>query len=82
MSYDNTNRGALFKNTRKDSDKGPDYKGNLDVGGTEYWVAAWIKESKAGAKYMSLAITQKDAEPAPKKKPAGKFDDMENDIPF
>lgn len=27
--YDNTNRGALFKNGRKESDKHPDYRGDI-----------------------------------------------------
>ena len=60
MAYDNTNTGALFKNTRKESDKGPDYRGQLNVGGTEFWVAAWLKKSKEGKPYMSLAVTKKE----------------------
>lgn len=66
--YDNTNRGALFKNDRKQKDTHPDYKGSLDVEGTEYWVSAWIKESRKGGKFMSLSLTPKedeDNEPAP-----------------
>jgi len=66
--YDDTNRGALFRNTRKESDKGPDYKGQINVDGTEYWIAAWLKESKEGKKYMSLAVTPKDGTVVPKKK--------------
>ena len=78
--YDDTNRGALFKNTRKESDKGPDYRGNLNVSGTEYWIAAWLKESKEGKKYMSLAVTHKDADKNDKR-PSRKEPD-EDSIPF
>lgn len=78
--YDNTNRGALFKNTKKESDNHPDYNGNINVDGTEFWLSAWIKEGKSG-KFMSLSIKPKDAKPA---KPQGKKpqkDDFE-DVPF
>lgn len=59
--YDNTNRGALFKNDKKEKDSHPDYKGSLDCEGTEYWLSAWIKESKNGQKYLSIAMTEKDS---------------------
>ena len=47
--YDNTDRGALFKNDRKEKDTHPDLGGTLNVGGKEYFINAWKKESKAGA---------------------------------
>jgi len=54
--YDNTNTGALFKNDKKGNEKAPDYKGKINVGGKEYKLASWIRESKEGVKYMSLKI--------------------------
>ena len=70
MEYDNTNRGSLFKNDRKDDAKFPDYKGSLNVDGVEYWISAWIKLSKDGQKFMSLSIKNKNADASlqPKKK--------------
>ena len=53
------NSGVLFKNDKKEGEKDPDYKGNINVGGTEYWLNAWIKTSKAGAKFMSLSVKPK-----------------------
>ena len=95
MDYDDTNRGAIFKNDRKEKDTHPDYKGTLNVAGVEYWVSSWIKTSQKGSKFMSLSVTPKDAQqtPAPttytpqaKMQPApangGGFDDMDSDIPF
>ena len=70
------NNGALFKNTRKESDKGPDYRGDLNVEGTDYWIAAWLKESKDGKKYMSLAVTPKEGTVTAKQK------DDDSDVPF
>ncbi len=85
--YDNTNRGALFKNDRKEKETQPDYKGSLNVGGVDYWVSSWLATSKAGAKYMSLAVTPKEEKATTtngKAKPAAVVDDFEPDseIPF
>jgi uncharacterized protein (DUF736 family) len=61
QQYDgDTNRGALFKNTQRATDRQPEYKGAINVGGTDYWISAWIKTSKAGDRYMSLSVTAKD----------------------
>ncbi len=75
MEYDNTNRGSLFKNDRKDDAKFPDYKGSLNVDGTEYWLSAWIKVSKDGNKFMSLSIKNKNADSVQPKKKAVYEDD-------
>jgi hypothetical protein len=77
---DHTNRGVLFKNDRKQSDKQADYKGSINVNGEEFWLDAWINESKSGAKYMSLSIKPKKKVEAEKKPAAGiHYDD---EIPF
>jgi len=57
--YDNTNRGVLFKNDKKEKDTEADYRGNINVGGQEYWLNAWIKTSKKGGKFMSLSVKPK-----------------------
>lgn len=93
--FDNTNRGVLFTNDRKQGEKHPDYKGSINVGGKEFWLSAW---SKSGAKgpFLSLSIEAKDAQsgeskPAAtptqnstqaNKKPSSTFADMDDDLPF
>ena len=81
MEYDNTNSGALFKNDKKETEKHPDYRGSINVDGTDYWLSAWIKTAKTGGKYMSLAVTAKDA---PREKQDAKQDDPfeDSEIPF
>lgn len=74
--YDNTNRGALFKNDRKQKDTQPDYTGNTDIEGVEYRVSAWIKKSKSGQAFMSLAYTKKEAAST------GYSDVSPDDVPF
>lgn len=59
MEYDNTNRGVLFKNDRKEDEKQPDYQGRIDVNGVEFWLSAWIKEGVKG-KFMSLSVKPKE----------------------
>ena len=85
MQYDNSNRGAIFKNEDKQQDNHPDYKGSLNVNGVDLWVAGWLKTSeKTGKKFLSLSVKPKDAAPvkqASKPKSSG-FDDMNDDVPF
>ncbi len=61
MEYDNSNRGVLFKNNRKEKDTHPDYKGSYTDGdGAEFWLSAWLKKDKNGNTFMSLSTTAKD----------------------
>jgi uncharacterized protein (DUF736 family) len=62
--YDNTNRGALFRNSRKEKDSHPDHQGTLNVGGVDYWISAWVKTSGKGQKYFSLSVKPKEAREA------------------
>jgi hypothetical protein len=63
MAYDNTNKGILSKNDRKEKDSHPDHKGQLNVNGVEYWLSAWVKERNDGSgKFFSLSVTPKDAQ--------------------
>ncbi len=64
--FDTTNTGVLFKNDRKEpNSRQPDYKGNLNVNGTTYRLAAWTRTSRDGTKrFLSLKIESADARPA------------------
>jgi|TARA_B100002019_G_C21080291_1_gene503441 uncharacterized protein (DUF736 family) len=58
--YDNTNGGALFPNDRKDKPTHPDFRGNIDIDGVDYWIKGWKKTSSKGMKFLSLAVTKKE----------------------
>ena len=85
QQYDNTNRGVLFKNDRKETDNHPDYTGRIDIDGTEYFLSAWLKKGKSGQTFMSLSRGKPTAEVIGQAKAAAQpqsdgFDDTE--IPF
>lgn len=61
MTYDRTNKGALFRNDRKESDSHPDLSGNINIDGKEYWLSGWYKKTEAGAfKVLSLSVKPKE----------------------
>ncbi len=84
--YDNTDRGALFKNEKKENESQPDYTGNINVKGTEQRISAWLNTSKSGIKYLSIKCSdpmpREDAgapsAPAPATAPAP----LDDNIPF
>jgi hypothetical protein len=79
MPFDDTNRGALFREEKqKEGDR--DYSGTINIGGTEYWLSGWIKTSKKGTKYLSLAVKPKDAPIPDKSKPLA--DALDDSISF
>jgi len=87
--YDNTNRGSLFNNDRKEQENHPDMTGTLDVGGVEYRISAWKRTSKAGQKYLSISVREKTEmgiAPLPSRpaSPARQVrqDDFNDDVPF
>jgi len=70
--------GALFKNTRKESENHPDYTGNCVIGGKVMRLAAWIKEGKQW-KFMSISIKPDEQK---KPTPAPRDDPFDADVPF
>jgi hypothetical protein len=90
MAYDNTDKGSLFTNDKKETEKHPDYNGSINVGGKEYWLSGWKKKSeKTGKTFLSLSVREKQETPRQSSEPtrkanhgAGGFADMNDDIPF
>lgn len=96
MAYEqNPNSGSLFRNEKKNAPNQPDYEGNALIGGKTYRIAAWLKTSKNGIKYMSLAfnepqpVQQTAPAPAPTPRPAPApapasqgLEPLPDDLPF
>lgn len=79
-SFDNTNRGVMFKNQKKDSERHPDYTGKVNVDGKDYDLSCWVKQSKSGQKFFSLAV--KEPWVKPEGKVAKQSDFINDDVPF
>lgn len=61
MAYEQPpNRGTLFPNDKKESEKHPDYKGDFNIDGVNYWISAWEKEGKRGT-FISFSVEKKKA---------------------
>ena len=84
--YDDTNRGAIWPNDRmREGKKDPEFTGQLNVDGREYWVSAWKRkpDAKEGAPSLSFTVNPKDANKAPNpSRSAPPPDDFEDEIPF
>lgn len=47
--------GVLFRNYRKQKENQPDYTGSCKIGGTIYYLSAWIREAN-GQKFFSMSF--------------------------
>lgn len=78
--YDNTNRGTLFRNNRKEKPSHPDHNGSINIDGREYWLSAWVKEGRNG-KFFSLSVKPKD-EQKPAETTKSYAEELDDDVPF
>jgi len=74
--YDNTNRGAIFKNEYKKSENHPDYRGTINVDGVDKEISLWVKKSKAGKNFFSASIQEPYVKPAQSEATAQEEDDF------
>jgi hypothetical protein len=64
--YDNTNRGAIWRNEKKRPDKrDPDFTGTINVDGAEYYLSGWLPDpERKGPKTpaMTYSVRRMDDE--------------------
>jgi hypothetical protein len=78
--FDNTNRGALFINDKKESDNHPDLSGNINVDGKDFWLSGWTKKTETGKfKVLSLSVKPKEGK-APGGRKAPDIDQKSQDF--
>lgn len=84
MAYEQReNSGTLFKNDRKEQPNHADYRGTINVAGVDYWLNAWVKESKKdGRKFFSLSVKEKGVNAPPHRPESKPADDFDDNIPF
>jgi uncharacterized protein (DUF736 family) len=79
--YDNKNTFILFRNDKNGNEKAPDYSGTVTLAdGSEKQLAAWLRESQKGTKFLSGRIS----EPYKPKESAQQNNvvEGEDDLPF
>lgn len=55
MAYElKPGQGSLWRNEKKFSDKSPDVRGDVNIGGTMYKIEGWHKQTSTGKEYTSL----------------------------
>ena len=87
-NFDNTNKGALSRNERREKDTQPEYTGTINVEGVEYWLSGWVKERKDGSgKFFSLSVKRKEPitlgpDPEPPARRGSMKDQLADDLPF
>jgi len=85
--YDNQNRGAIWKNENRQSDKHPHFSGSINIDGKDYWLSGWKRADDASdrAPLVSFSVRPKDDNPSQsyqQSAPQKAQDDFEDDIPF
>ena len=92
-NYDNSNKGAIWANDRKETERHPDYSGSANVDGVEYWISAWKRDANGNPRAPALRFSfqpkeqqaeqptaQEAVKPtAPSPAPGPAYDD---DLPF
>ena len=90
MEYDNTNRGGVWLNKKRDKDTSPHYKGELNIEGKEYWIAVWKNDPGVDGKKPVLNFRAQVKEPKQDQHNQAKangfapdeVEDMDDEIPF
>jgi len=80
------NRGAIFKNLKKEKETQPDYSGSVNIEGEEKQIALWVNTSKSGMQYFSVLVSEPyvtEEKPEPKHEPKKEVKNNGfNDLPF
>lgn len=65
--FDETNRGSIWPNKRKEKDTHPDFTGQINIDGKDYWLNAWKRkpDAREGAPSLTFTVKPKDGQ-APK----------------
>jgi hypothetical protein len=92
MTYDNTNRFALFKNNNKRNDRDAEYTGTVNIDGIEYWLNGWVKEGQKGRFFSGTVKAKEQRRQEPTRAAPRREDpistgrprnaDLNDDIPF
>ena len=52
------NSAVLFKNTRRDKDTQPHFRGSGEIDGVDYNISLWLREKNDGEQYLKLKFAK------------------------
>ena len=70
MAYEHRELSGSAWSERKYSDKAPDYKGEVLIGGHLYGLALWKRTTKSNREYLSVQLSTPDVNAERKRKEA------------
>lgn len=84
MQYDNTNRGALWVNTKRTNPKAPKWTGTINIRGEELRIAMWEKSegAKENAPQFNIEVSEPISDDVPKVDVPPEVAPSNEDIPF
>lgn len=56
-------RGSMFENDHKTTDKHPDFTGSVNVGGKIFWISGWKEMTASNRKKISLSVKLQEERP-------------------
>ena len=75
------NTGSIFKNSYKQQDNHPDYKGRMNVDGKLYDIALWVKRPDGKDPFFSMSIQEPYVKPEQQSTESAPIEEK-NDLPF
>jgi hypothetical protein len=57
------NRGSMFDNDHKTTEKHPDFTGSVNVEGTVYWISGWTGFTNTNKRKLTLSVKRQDERP-------------------
>lgn len=82
MEIKKDNSGLIFKNTKKEKDNHPDYKGQIRVDGKVKDIGLWVRKDKNGVSYFGAALTDSQTTEKKEYKVTPITDELKDDLPF
>lgn len=76
MTYDNNNRGALWNNRNRKTEKHPTLTGTAQINGIEYRVSAWTSNEGGNKPVVTLSFQVKEDKPTAPAAPVQDFEDL------
>jgi len=85
MQYDNTNRGAIWKNHKmREGKRDPQFTGSINVDGVEYFISAWKNEKQGDNQpVLTFSVRKDDRDSQPSQQSVSTAPtDVNSEIPF